>query len=368
MEQEVAGGSITAEWASLQRDLVQLVADCVLSTSGVDGYVPMRAVCPSWRSAVAKPSPHAAVADPRFRPRQWVVLHGADDDQARPLFLDVSTGRFRRLRRPVLGDYILIGASDGLLVLGDRERPHAARLLNPLTGDMLPFAAPIPPEDWVNTAIVGSEPTIIFAFEPEQSEYQDIPAYCSLQQGSDAVYSADPTGQLRAVKFHDAAYDKENLLYLQSMVTHAGNVYVLICGGTLCKVVWTGGHWYAELIMEIDMPKHCYTGCLVEFAGKLLLVNDKVETIELLCVDVNRKVLEPIQSIGRCALFLSVGKCMVVNADKLPTIMRNCIYMNFNDTTYVCMTSVMVGKHTSPTPGCLQMVLELKVISFMKAL
>ncbi|XP_045089853.1 uncharacterized protein [Aegilops tauschii subsp. strangulata] len=237
MEQEVAGGSITAEWASLQRDLVQLVADCVLSTSGVDGYVAMRAVCPSWRSAVAKPSPHAAVADPRFRPRQWVVLHGADDEQGRPLFLDVSTGRFRRLRRPVLGDYILVGASDGLLVLGDRERPHAARLLNPLTGDMLPFAAPIPPEDWVNTAIVGSEPTIIFAFEPEQSEYQDIPAYCSLQQGSDAVYSADPTGQLRAVKFHDAAYDKENLLYLQSMVTHAGNVYVLICGGTLCKVV-----------------------------------------------------------------------------------------------------------------------------------
>jgi hypothetical protein len=38
---------------------------------------------------------------------------------------------------------IVLGASDGLIVLGDRERLFVPRLLNPLTGDMLQFAAPL---------------------------------------------------------------------------------------------------------------------------------------------------------------------------------------------------------------------------------
>ncbi|KAF7026149.1 hypothetical protein CFC21_038276 [Triticum aestivum] len=316
--------SITAQWASLQPDLVQHIADCILTTSGVDEYMAMRAVCPTWRSAVAKPSPHAAVADLRFRPRQWVLLNEADDDQGRPLFLNVTTGRFRRLRRPVLRDYILVGASDGLLVLGDTDPPHAARLLNPLTGDMLPFAAPIPrepwapipSEPWVDTAVTSSEPTIIFSSQ-HGSKY--------LQSGI-ALYSADPTGQLRVVKLHDAALKKAGLFYLQSMVTYAGNVYVLSSGGTLCKIVWTGEHWYAERILDIDMK---YIVALVEATSKLLLVKEQLETIEVFSIDVERKLLEPIKSLGSSALFLSHGNCMVVDADKLPSIKRNCIYSTF---------------------------------------
>ncbi|XBI22505.1 hypothetical protein VPH35_063520 [Triticum aestivum] len=318
-----ADRSIRAEWESLQPELVQLIADRVLSTSGVDEYLAMRAVCPGWRSAVSKPSPHAAVADLRFRPRQWVILHEESEDKG-PLFLNVSTGRFRHLRRPVLRDYIFVGASDGLLVLGDRERPHAARLLNPLTGGMLPFAAPIPLEPWLKAAIAGPKQTIIFSFEPLHGEYRDLPAHCSPQAGGDAVYSTDPTGQLSPVKLHDAAYKEGHLLYLLSMVTYAGNVYVLISKGTLCKIVWTGGHWYTERILQIDMKR---TGSLVEFAGKLLLVIEESKTIEVFSVDVKRKVLEPINSIGSSALFICFGKCMAVDADKLPSIKRNCIYI-----------------------------------------
>ncbi|KAF7033358.1 hypothetical protein CFC21_044465 [Triticum aestivum] len=323
-----------AEWASLQPDLVQLIADCILSTSGVEEYMDMRAVCPSWRSAFSKPSPHAAVADLRFRPRQWVLVDRADDDQGRPLFLNVTTGRFRRLHRPVLRDYIFVGASDGLLVLGDRERPHAARLFNPLTGDVFPFAASIPPEPRVHTAIAGSEPTIIFSFAPCHGEYQDIPDYCSVahRPRCHAVYSANPTGQLRPVKFHDAALSDEGLFYLRSMVTYAGNVYVLSTGGILCKIVRTGGHWYAERLLEIDMH---YTGGLMEAVGKLLLVKEESETIQVFNVDVKREVLEPSESIGSSALFLNHGNCIVVDADKLPSIERNCIYSTFIDRIYV---------------------------------
>ncbi|XP_071684826.1 uncharacterized protein [Lolium perenne] len=127
--------SIISDWASLLPELVQGIADCVLSTTGgVDAYMDMRAVCPSWRSAIAKHSPLAT--DIRFRPRHWVMVDmkpDNDDDDTR-LFLHVPTGRFRRLRLPVLRDHILVGATDGLLVLGEKEAPHLARVLNPFTG------------------------------------------------------------------------------------------------------------------------------------------------------------------------------------------------------------------------------------------
>ncbi|KAF7033468.1 hypothetical protein CFC21_044562 [Triticum aestivum] len=319
-----------AGWESLQPDLVHLVADCVLSTGGVDEYMSMRAVCPTWRSAVAKPSPHAAVADLRFRPRQWVLLNGADDDQGRPLFLHVTTGRFRRLRLSLLHDYILVGASDGLLVLGDRERPHAARLLNPLTGDMLPFAAPIPPGSRVATtiALAGSEPTIIFSFP------QILCKYVLLGGNNAVVYSADPMGQLCAVKIHDAALKEEESFCLRSMVTCAGNVYVLSLTGMLYKIVWTGGLWYAERILEIEMH---YTGALVESAGKLLVVRVDLGITEFFSVDVERKVLEPLESIGSCALFLSFGRCMLVDADKVPSIKGNCTYGSFGGNKFYNM-------------------------------
>lgn len=48
------------QWLSLPPELVEHIAKCVLSTSGVDEYMDMRAVCRSWRSAIPKPSPMVA--------------------------------------------------------------------------------------------------------------------------------------------------------------------------------------------------------------------------------------------------------------------------------------------------------------------
>ena len=123
--------STVVDWASLPPELVQSIADRVLSTTGdVDAYMDMRAVCPSWRSAIARP---AALADLRFRPRNWVMLdlisenHKVDDR----IFLNVSTGCFRRLHLPMLRNHLIFGVSDGLLLLTDcREPPHPARVLN----------------------------------------------------------------------------------------------------------------------------------------------------------------------------------------------------------------------------------------------
>jgi hypothetical protein len=89
-------------WASLLPELVQSIANYVLSTTtgGVGSYMDMRAVCPSWRSSITKPSPLAAIADVRFRPRHWVLVDQKSKDydykdDSTLLFFYVLSGRFR---------------------------------------------------------------------------------------------------------------------------------------------------------------------------------------------------------------------------------------------------------------------------------
>ena len=135
-----------ADWSSLPPDLVRRVADRVLAGNDVDYYMGMRAVCHSWRLAVAAEPCNPLGADLLcFRPRNWVMLDEEpreDNDNVR-LFLDVCTGRFIRRRVPALRGHVLVGASDGLLVLAYSRNPHACRVFNPFTGNTLRFAAPI---------------------------------------------------------------------------------------------------------------------------------------------------------------------------------------------------------------------------------
>jgi hypothetical protein len=131
-----------ADWSNLPKDVVHVVADLLLATNDVDCYVDMRAVCRNWRVTVPKPTPLGAGDDGRFRPSEWVMLDEKEPEDGVDgrLFLHVSTGRFVRRRLPSFGfdsrsKYILVGSSDGLLILGDQKGLHAARLLNPFTGD-----------------------------------------------------------------------------------------------------------------------------------------------------------------------------------------------------------------------------------------
>ncbi|EMS64190.1 hypothetical protein TRIUR3_09964 [Triticum urartu] len=193
---------------------------------------------------------------------------------------------------------------------------------------MLCFAAPIPREPNVLAAVTGCEPTLIFFFQYRAGMYHriydDIPAYYNLEQDGHAVCSADPTSQLCAMQFQDALCEDDGLFYLKSMITYAGHVYFLNSAATLFKIVWSGSHWYAKRIVETHLQDGCIY--LVESTGKLLLVQDEPETLSVFSVDVERKVLEPIESIGSWALFLCFNKCLSVDADKLPSIEGNCIY------------------------------------------
>ncbi|XP_047053886.1 uncharacterized protein LOC124660140 [Lolium rigidum] len=313
--------SIMADWAELLPELVQGIADCVLSTTdGGEVYMNMRAVCSSWRSAVAKPSPLAAIADLRFRPRHWVMLDlpfkNQDDDDV-SLFLHVLTGRFHSLRLPVLHDHILVGASDGLLVLGDRdEPPNVACVLNPLTGDILRFAAPFHKsfEDIESTAVTGDSRLVLGGYA--------------------MVAWAAPTS--------DAFTEEDIGQSTTTMGTFQGNVYVVDLQSRVFKFLSPEEQCDAEvaLIAEVPLNVDVYlseeeedniglSDYLVESAGELLLIRcHRGRALKVFRVDVERKSLEEVKSLGGChALFLGPVRCMSVDAVNLPSVDSDCIYL-----------------------------------------
>ncbi|KAM0907516.1 hypothetical protein ACQ4PT_016038 [Festuca glaucescens] len=332
-----ADRSIIPEWASLPPELVQGIAYCVLATTGgVDTYTDMRAVCPSWRSAITKPSPHAAFADHRFRPRHWVMLdlksESRDDDDDR-LFLHVPTGRFRRLRLPVLRDHLVLTASDGLIVLRDREHPRLARVLNPFTGDMLHFAAPL----WERLGSVaklhaavsgGARPALL--------------VWRKWDARGHTVLCGDPT----SAEFTEGYIGKD---LLTTMVTFQGSIYLAGQEGSVLKLV-PAEHRDPQLLVTAQMSpdadiyleeNNIANSYLVESAGELLLVRHRGQALKVFRVDVKHKLLEEVKSISCRALFLGAERCVSVDANMLPSIDSDCIYMfDWVETHRVCVLHV----------------------------
>ncbi|TVU38938.1 hypothetical protein EJB05_12335, partial [Eragrostis curvula] len=318
-----------ANWSTLPADLLRRVGDCLLATSDIDFYMDMRAVCHDWRTATVDPrADSAAAVDPRFRPRLWVMLDEeskADGDDAR-LFVSLSTGCFLRRRVPLLRDNVLVAAtSDGLLVIGERKYPHAAGVLNPFTGSLLRFAAPIPSKGRVIAAVADYDPTLLFVFDIGSRSY------------GGEVTCADPTSECFFEEYiNPLRFD------LASIVSHAGHVYMADeLTGEVVRSAGTGELFPdGELSLQIEagVPPRVegtpiwvpgsYT-CLVDSASELLLVRripQWAQTVmEVFRVDVERKTLEPVKNIGGRALFIG-ERCLSVETNMFPSIDSNCIY------------------------------------------
>ena len=65
-------GEASPDWASLDRDLVELIGWRVLA-GDLQDYVQFRAVCSHWSASTAAPRGRG-VLDPRFHPRRWMML------------------------------------------------------------------------------------------------------------------------------------------------------------------------------------------------------------------------------------------------------------------------------------------------------
>lgn len=178
------------------------MAGCLLATNDLDYYMDMRAVCHNWRSATADPSSNQH--DRRFRPTHWVMLDehkfsSSRDDDGTRLYVNVSTGRFLRKSLPLLRrcDFVAT-TTGGLLVLAARDSTptRAACVLNPFTGSVTRFAAPVPAGAHRLTAdVVGALPTLVLASfcrveqgvlgRPQERVFlrPDAPCRCVLQAG-----------------------------------------------------------------------------------------------------------------------------------------------------------------------------------------
>uniref|UniRef100_A0ACD5XG86 Uncharacterized protein n=1 Tax=Avena sativa TaxID=4498 RepID=A0ACD5XG86_AVESA len=305
------------DWSSLAPDLIRHVSDLLLAPSNIESYLDMQAVCSGWRSAMADSSPHGA-ADLRFCPRHWVMLQDdGGDDQGR-LFVNVSTGRFFRHRIPAVRGHALVGASDGLLVLAEIQSPHRCRVFNPLTGQMLRFAAPIPilGESGTVAVAAGSDPMLLLASSG------------AVDGRAETAWFADPAGDYF---FGRAAGSARHVI--AATVAYAGQIYMAYTDGSVSRRVGSSAqHGHDELVIiaaavtkPADQSTVIEAVFLVESAGDLLLVLRQRYFLGVFKVDVERKALEPVTSIGGRALFLG-RRCLSVAADRFPTLEGDCLY------------------------------------------
>ncbi|CAO1943099.1 unnamed protein product [Urochloa humidicola] len=280
-------------WSSLPADLVNRVADCVLADNDLDYYMAMRAVCHGWRSSTADPK---TSHDVRFHPTRWIVLDELSSESDTRLFVNTTTGRFLRRRLPLLRDYHLVTSTtgSGFLVLAEKEPPHAARVLNPFTGSLIRFRAPMPSKLYMAADVVGNSPTLVvysssdelrfFHAAPESEQFFEVrldaePEPRSVEPSpplqSDTSESEVPFGRL-AISF----------LVLRCPAVKLASGEVL----RVCRSPQQGVH-----LLSMKLAGAQWT-------------------------------TERVHSIGGQALFVGATRCMFVHADSFPSINANCIY------------------------------------------
>jgi hypothetical protein len=121
------------------------------------------------------------------------------------------------------------------------------------------------------------------------------------------------------------------------MVTFQGNIYYADVDGWVFEFVTPAQQCDHEIVVIAQMPLHVdiyldsddsASSYLVESAGELLLVRHFDQALKVFRVDLDHKLLEEVKSFGSCrALFLGKERCVSVDADKLPSVDGDCIYM-----------------------------------------
>lgn len=283
-----------AGWSSLPADLINRIADRLLATDDLDYYMDLRAVCRGWRSSTADPK--SSPRDPRFRPRQWAMLDEVHQSDAR-LFVNASTGRFVLKDLPLLRRYFVVaGAAGGSVVLAERTAPHAARVLNPFTGAMVSFEAPVPSEGKVAAHVIGSSPTLVLL--SDHSIYRAHPDSKSFAERKEEDFDFPPVRIAVKVGIYAAAREDASL----------GSLLVLVA----TKIMELAAKPFAECFpgAEAQAVNRCF---LVESAGEMLIVLKMPHRVEVykFKMDTGSYLLERVKNLGSRALSSSgtAGAC-----------------------------------------------------------
>jgi hypothetical protein len=331
-------------WSSLPNDIIHRLAQLFLAADDLDTYMYFRAVYHSWRSATA--DPRADSTDPRFHPKNWAMLKKSDKPNGDALFsfVNLSTGRFLSKNIPALGNYFLVAATDGgLLVLAELVPPHGggACVLNPFTLSVVArISVPILGYEVRNVAVTTS-PVMMLFISGLRNNF---------------VGCAD----LNSEWFN--LFWPQHLEVLVNMTPFAGGVYMTNRHGSILSLISTVAvadlqePSAATFRMTTKIPGSVEglgaSYYLVESAGDLLLVSfrqraaseaglvvvvDKVDTV--------KGLLEPMESIGGRAIFVSQTRSISVDATMLPTIEAGCIYSVHQVLTSSNENGVIISSH-----------------------
>ncbi|XP_051193196.1 uncharacterized protein [Lolium perenne] len=285
-----------SKWSSLPGDLVRRIADSFLASNDLDHYMCLRAVCTCWRSATDEPKDNAS--DPRFQPRRWIVLDEVFQTEGKLLLLNTDTGRFLHKKLPLLREYYVVATTpSGFFVLADRSPPHAARVFNPLTGDLTRFVAPMPPEVGVAEVICDKGALYLhFLGDSTCKIYMALP-------GNQGFVSTDCGKKVYNI-FRDAIL---------------GGAYPQRISGPALVAAFVGLD--AQLFLHIEIQGR------TPFVFKM---NNGIGKIE------------PVESIGRFAIFIGHHGCLAVDADKFPGMEANCIYytQDLGSSAHICKYNI----------------------------
>jgi hypothetical protein len=228
----------------------------------------------------------------------------------------------------MLRDQIIFGASDGLLVLGE-DAPgrdsSASSVLNPLTGDMLHFTTTL--DDYYG----GTVFTLVSGVS-----YSMLVLWWA---STDSIECARPTSC-------DVFSEKDMDTNLMSVIAFQGNVYYAEGHGCVFKIVGPPEQFRHELVAQLLHDVDAWHNSLVESDGELLLVRHGRTALKVFKVDIERRLLEEIKSLGRSrALFIGDHRCLSVDVDKLiPPVDGDCIYLpSMLETRSACMYNLRDG-------------------------
>jgi hypothetical protein len=366
----VAPAAATSYWSSsLPKDVTIKLAERLVADNDIDCYMAFRAVCHNWRTETTnQPGKVDDPTDPtRFQPTKWALLDKQDDHVT---FVDVDAGRFLRMSIPILRSYLFVGAtSGGLILLGEKEEPHRACLLNPFTGAIAHFKVRAPAEG-VMAVAVTTKPLMVFV---------------SLEDG-DIIWADQSSEHFKRYNLMDS--DKPTLIAAFDGDVYAsdpdGAIFMSIIDdvpdGEKCRsaaIIWMGAtipspnnNASPDASPEAD-PGSGGRYYLVQSGGDLLLVTRPLDGVAdqplVHRVDTKRNVLEPVNSIGSRAIFVSHVRCISINADKFRGIKGGCIYfveppiLAQDDYAPSTITTYQASVH-SQSPKSLQITAGLSTI------
>ncbi|CAM0884737.1 unnamed protein product [Alopecurus aequalis] len=321
----------SAGWSWLPDDLVRRIADTFIATNDLDHYMCFRAVCPNWRRATDDPKKDTY--DHRFHPRLWIVLDEvfqSDDD--RRIMLNTATGRFLRKKLPLLMDYYVVATASGFIILADRSPPHAAHVFNPLTGHMVSFVAPVPPE--VRVAFICS------------SRKTSSIALLLLGDSSRKLYTAVPDSESFVSRdVHQIVYN-----FIRKQAVGGANPHIAEVSSGFFRA-------FTELrdllkYLHGDFAKIFSTDLLgdvndircfpVGLATHMPLVLKTHTTLLVFKMNANIGKLQHMQSLNNFSIFIGHRRCVPVDAYEFPGIEANCVYytQHLGSSAHICKYNI----------------------------